>query len=122
MSPKISNPKSQIPNRKSQIPNRKSQIPNPKSVEMAKHIIVTGRVQGVFFRKATQERAYELGITGWVRNTDDDSVEIFAQGEENDLNKFIEWCRHGPPRAQVEEIRIAEAENQNAANRFSIVY
>ncbi|HYK47248.1 MAG TPA: acylphosphatase [Parafilimonas sp.] len=89
---------------------------------MAKHIKVTGRVQGVFFRKATQEKAYELHVTGWVKNCDDDSVEIFAQGEQNNLNKFVEWCKQGPPRARVEDIQITDEENEDHVTRFSIVY
>jgi len=89
---------------------------------MAKHIKVTGRVQGVFFRKATQEKAYELHVTGWVKNCDDDSVEIFAQGEQNNLNKFVEWCKQGPPRARVENIQITDEENEDHVTRFSIVY
>ena len=89
---------------------------------MAKHIKLTGRVQGVFFRKATQEKAYDLNVTGWVKNTDDDSVEIFAQGDETNLNKFIEWCKQGPPRARVQDIQITDEENDDGLTRFSIVY
>ena len=89
---------------------------------MAKHIIVRGLVQGVFFRKYTQQKAYELNITGWVRNTDDDRVEIFAQGEENNLEKFIEWCKEGPPKAEVENIEIQDEDNDDRLKRFSVVY
>jgi len=89
---------------------------------MAKHIIVKGTVQGVFFRRYTQQKANELKITGWVRNTDDDCVEIFAQGEENNLEAFIDWCRKGPPKADVEDIEIREEKNDERLTRFSVVY
>jgi acylphosphatase len=89
---------------------------------MAKHIIVKGRVQGVFFRKHTQQKAYELNITGWVRNTDDDRVEIFAQGEEHNLREFIEWCKVGPARAEVEDLEITDENNDGSLRRFSVVY
>ena len=89
---------------------------------MAKHIIVKGRVQGVFFRRNTQRKASDLNISGWVKNTDDDCVEIFAQGEENDLKEFIEWCKHGPPEAEVEDVEIKDEEHDGRLNKFSIVY
>jgi acylphosphatase len=65
---------------------------------------ITGRVQGVWFRATVKERADELGIKGWVRNTDDGAVEILAEGEEDSLDQFRQWCRKGPPMAQVEEL------------------
>jgi len=89
---------------------------------MAKHIIVKGIVQGVFFRKYTQQKANELNITGWVRNTDDDRVEILAQGKETNLRDFIEWCKQGPPNAEVEDIEITDEENDDRLKKFSVVY
>ena len=68
------------------------------------HLRITGRVQGVFFRSTTKEKADELGITGWVKNCADGSVEVFAQGEDEKLKKFEEWCKHGPASAQVDSI------------------
>ena len=88
----------------------------------AKHITVKGRVQGVFFRRNAQQKADELNITGWVRNMDDDTVEIVAQGEENELQKFIEWCKEGPSKAIVENVEIKEKATDNSFRRFSIVY
>ncbi len=70
------------------------------------HLLIAGRVQGVFFRRSAKERAGELGITGWARNTADGNVEIFAEGEENALKEFLAWCRKGPPPAKVENIKI----------------
>lgn len=69
---------------------------------------VSGKVQGVFFRAATQEAAERLGINGFVRNEPDGSVYIEAEGEEEKLNQFVAWCRFGPPRARVEKLERTE--------------
>jgi acylphosphatase len=71
--------------------------------DMVKHssIKVSGKVQGVFFRASTQEKARELSINGFVRNEGDGSVFIEAEGEEQNMDRFIAWCRVGPPRAVV---------------------
>ncbi|MBL4654732.1 MAG: acylphosphatase [Bacteroidia bacterium] len=71
-------------------------------------IHVTGRVQGVFFRASTKEAAIKYNIHGFVRNELDASVYIEAEGEENDLEKFIEWCREGPELAKVVEVKLEE--------------
>jgi acylphosphatase len=72
---------------------------------------VDGRVQGVFYRASTQTTAQNLGLTGWVRNREDGSVELVAEGPRASLESLLEWCRSGPPRARVElvEPRWAEA-------------
>ncbi|MDD5055631.1 MAG: acylphosphatase [Candidatus Peribacteraceae bacterium] len=72
----------------------------------ARLIRITGRVQGVFFRSSTLKQAQALNLTGWVRNNGDGSVEVFAEGPENDLQKMISWCRRGPERARVAGIAI----------------
>ena len=87
---------------------------------IAKHIIVKGKVQGVFFRKNTKRIAEELNITGWVKNTDDGNVEILAQAEADVLEKFINWCRQGPPNASVEGVEVQDAEADAAIKIFSI--
>ncbi len=71
-------------------------------------IHVTGRVQGVFFRASTKEAAIKYNIHGFVRNELDSTVYIEAEGEENDLEKFIEWCREGPELAKVVEVKLEE--------------
>jgi acylphosphatase len=87
-----------------------------------KHIIISGKVQGVFFRKNTKQKAVELKINGWVKNTPDDRVEIFAQGNKEDLNTFINWCKQGPPKAIVENIQVTEKEADDNLKGFSILY
>lgn len=73
---------------------------------MTLHIKVHGRVQGVWFRASAQERARELEITGWVQNAADGSVEIHAEGESDNLDRFVEWCRQGPPAARVSKVDL----------------
>jgi acylphosphatase len=70
------------------------------------HLKISGRVQGVYFRAATVEQARRLGVTGWVMNCRDSSVEVVAEGAREQLEKLISWCRSGPPGAQVKEIRV----------------
>jgi acylphosphatase len=67
----------------------------------ALHVIVHGRVQGVGFRFSAQARARALGLTGWVRNCDDGTVETLAQGPRDALDAYLDWLRSGPPFAHV---------------------
>lgn len=71
-------------------------------------IRVTGVVQGVFFRVSTRDAATKLGIVGSVRNESDGSVFIEAQGDEHKVEKFVDWCRKGPPRASVARVQVEE--------------
>jgi acylphosphatase len=68
-------------------------------------IIVRGRVQGVFFRRAAAEQARALGITGWARNLDDGAVEIVGEGRRRDLEILLEWTHQGPPHARVDAVQ-----------------
>ena len=77
---------------------------------MAKHILIYGRVQGVFFRATTVEIARKLGINGWVRNLSDGSVEVLAEGER--MQEFIEFLKRGPPAARVDKIKIEESKEK----------
>ena len=69
--------------------------------DSAVHIIVHGQVQGVFFRALAQTQASELGVTGWVRNLQDGTVEVHAEGDQEALGEFIKWCHKGPSHAKV---------------------
>jgi acylphosphatase len=82
---------------------------------MVKHfsILIRGRVQGVFYRASAKEMAMQLGIKGIVRNEEDGSVYIEAEGEEDALNQFISWCRKGPPRAMVTDVHVEEGSINN---------
>ena len=69
-------------------------------------INVRGRVTGVYFRAATQREARRLGISGWVRNRNDASVEILAEGEEDSVKELVSWAHHGPSAARVESVDV----------------
>jgi acylphosphatase len=71
-------------------------------------IRVSGKVQGVFFRATTQKVAIGLGITGWVRNEPNGTVKIEAEGSEEQLNEFLEFCRKGPERSVVDNMDYEE--------------
>jgi acylphosphatase len=81
---------------------------------VARHVRVTGRVQGVFFRGWTAERARALGVMGWVRNCPDGSVEAHVEGEEEAVGKLIEHMRSGPPGASVTDLVAVNASPANA--------
>jgi len=88
---------------------------------MKKHfnIRVSGKVQGVFFRASTKEKADSLHLTGFVRNEWDGSVYAEAEGDEAELREFINWCREGPPRARVERCEVQEGAVRNFS-RFAV--
>ncbi|HEV2865409.1 MAG TPA: acylphosphatase [Allosphingosinicella sp.] len=75
-----------------------------------KRLRVHGSVQGVFYRAWTVETARALGLSGWVRNRRDGSVEIVAAGPEEALARLVEACRRGPPSAQVERIDVEDTD------------
>ena len=67
---------------------------------------IEGLVQGVGFRDATQERARQLGLTGWVRNLEGGGVEAVAEGDEARIESFVQWCSRGPPSAEVRSTHV----------------
>ncbi len=86
------------------------------------HILISGEVQGVFFRSNTRDFANGLGLKGWVRNLTDGRVEVVAEGEKSLLERLIEFCRKGPPGARVENIEIEWEENKDEFEGFDIRY
>lgn len=70
------------------------------------HLVIHGRVQGVFFRDSMRREAQRLGVSGWVRNRSDGTVEAVVQGEPDDVDEIVRWARRGPPHAEVERIEI----------------
>lgn len=84
------------------------------------HLYVSGRVQGVFFRARTRDRARALGITGWVRNLPDGRVEIVAEGARAALEALVSWVSVGPPAAQVTDLTITWETPAQDENEFSI--
>lgn len=69
-------------------------------------VLISGRVQGVFFRSETRDVAQSLGLGGWVRNLPDGSVEAVFEGKKEAVEKAIEWCRRGPSLAQVKDVQV----------------
>jgi acylphosphatase len=68
------------------------------------HLVIRGRVQGVYFRASAVREAKRLGLTGWVKNRQDTAVEVVAEGEEDQVKDFLAWAQHGPATARVDKI------------------
>ena len=68
------------------------------------HLIISGKVQGVWYRASTREQALKLNLTGWIRNRDSGDVEAIVEGEKVAIQKLISWCSTGPPLAEVKNI------------------
>jgi len=83
-------------------------------------MIIKGQVQGVFFRYETKKEAQALNLTGWVRNNDDGTVEVLAEGDKNKLEELAEWCKSGPDSAQVEDVEIKWQEYEGGFEGFEI--
>ena len=79
---------------------------------MNRRIKVHGKVQGVFFRKNTQQKALELGLSGWVKNEDDGTVSVEIEGELHSILAMQSWLRLGPPNSQVENLEISHGKDQ----------
>jgi len=73
-------------------------------------VLVSGRVQGVFFRDSCRAAALQLGVRGWVRNRTDGSVEVVAEGPPSAVGQLVHWCRTGPSRAVVTGVEITDEE------------
>ncbi|MCD6147602.1 MAG: acylphosphatase [Thermoplasmata archaeon] len=85
------------------------------------HVFVSGRVQGVWFRASTRDKAEELSLNGWVRNLPDGRVEAVFEGDDRAVEEMVEWCRHGPPMARVDTVDI-EYEKPQGERSFRIIY
>ncbi len=86
------------------------------------HVLISGKVQGVWFRANTKEKARQLNIKGWVRNLPDGRVEAVFQGEKEMVEEMIKWCYKGPPLAEVENVEVEWKEPEEEFEDFSILY
>ncbi len=86
------------------------------------HLIIKGRVQGVFYRHNAKKKALALNLKGYVKNLDNGDVEIIAEGPEDKLNELIKWCWHGSPFSKVENIEVKWSNPENEYTDFFVKY
>jgi len=86
------------------------------------HLIISGRVQGVYYRYSTQQEAKRLELTGWVKNLPGGKVEAVVEGDGAVVEQLIAWCRQGPPGAYVSEIEQTISEASGEFTEFEIRY
>ncbi len=86
------------------------------------HLKIEGRVQGVFFRDSTRRQARALGVTGWVRNVPDGTVEAVAEGPEDRVRQFAAWCRRGPSAARVDRVEETPEAWQGEFDAFDVTF
>lgn len=91
-------------------------------MQVRAHVLVSGRVQGVFFRSATKQKAEHYGVKGWVRNLADGRVEAVFEGEEDAVKAMIEFCRRGPPSAIVTNVDVSWETVTGEFNAFTVRY
>lgn len=86
------------------------------------HAIITGRVQGVFFRLETQRAASNHDVSGWVRNKPDGTVEAIFEGDETDVKSILAWCHQGPPNARVDNVEVTWQDYAGEFSKFEVTY
>lgn len=86
------------------------------------HLIISGVVQGVFYRASTKDTAVRLGLKGWVRNLPDGKVEAVFEGPREDVDRAVAWCRQGPPGAYVESVKEKPGRFTGEFSDFRVVY
>ena len=85
----------------------------------AKLLVVHGRVQGVGYRDAAVQAAFTLGVAGWVRNRSDGTVEAQVQGDAAAVDRFVEWCKRGPPLARVSNVDASDVAPDASLRHFA---
>jgi acylphosphatase len=86
------------------------------------HAIISGRVQGVFFRMETMRAAQRIGVSGWVRNLRDGTVEAVFEGDKTRVDAIIQWCKEGPPHAHVTDVKVDYEQYAGEFESFEITY
>ena len=86
------------------------------------HLLVSGRVQGVFFRQALKVIAKKNNVLGWVRNLADKRVEAILEGDSKSVKSVIEWIKIGPANSRVDDIEISNEEFKNEFSAFEVLY
>ena len=85
-------------------------------------VVVTGRVQGIWFRASTYDKAQQLGINGYVRNLINGDVEFVAEGDDSEVDRLLQWARHGPPLARVDDIKVEVLQYDSEYTDFTVRY
>jgi len=86
------------------------------------HLLVSGKVQGVFFRQALKVVAKKNNVLGWVRNLKDGHVEAILEGDNKSINSVVEWTRIGPANSRVDDIEVSNEEFKNEFTTFDVLY
>ncbi len=86
------------------------------------HVLISGRVQGVFFRAATRDEARSRSLSGWVRNLPGSQVEAVFEGPEEKVREAVQWCHEGPPFAAVRDVKVEWQEPTGEFDGFQIRY
>lgn len=86
------------------------------------HVVLSGRVQGVYYRQNTIKQAQRLGLSGWIRNLNDGKVEAVFEGEKENVEKIVNWAKKGPFFARVSSLKIEWQEYKGEFNNFGIKY
>ena len=86
------------------------------------HVFISGKVQGVFFRAETKRAAAGFNLSGWVRNVPDGRVEAVFEGGDENVDKILAWCHHGPPAARVQDVIVNEETYASEFKHFYIKY
>jgi len=86
------------------------------------HAVISGRVQGVFFRMETKRAAEQYGVSGWVRNQADGTVEAVFEGDREDVAAVIEWCKKGPPLSRVKSVDVSWEDYSGEFKEFAITF
>ena len=106
----------------SQFPADKRSNNNNNNNKIRAHVFIRGKVQGVYFRQNTRIVATRYGVMGWVRNLKDGRVEAVLEGDEMDINRVIEWCYAGPPKAAVDDVDVKYEKYTGEFREFKVSY
>lgn len=88
---------------------------------VAYHVIISGKVQGVYYRASTAKKAQALGLVGWVKNRADGCVEMLVQGQPEKLERLLNWCEKGPMLAKVSNVRCEVAQVDVNMAQFEVM-
>lgn len=88
----------------------------------AVHVVISGKVQGVWFRANTKQQAEQRNVSGWVRNTSDGKVEVVFQGDEQSVDALIFWCHQGSPMSNVTDVTVESLDTDEEIQGFNIRY